>query len=206
MRQDTNAYNGNFALRGKNSAGLQCISLEKFRLDWHPAALSCYIKSTSPVDSIWFEIDLFYNSTLVDFGNGTRTNFTNTYSKYVIPITQTSASVDSASIVILGYTSSGNYFLIDYLNFDSTYSDVNHFSINNRLDIFPNPTSGIFTIQSSEQISAIEIYNVLGENVYLLNHPITNSPIDLSEASSGVYFLQLSTEKGIARKKIVISR
>lgn len=76
------------------------------------------------------------------------------------------------------------------------------------LNVFPNPSSGVFTIEAEQTvIKNIEIYNVLGEMV--LNLPInepTNQPINLSSHPDGIYFVRVNTEKGIVSKKIIISR
>lgn len=86
---------------------------------------------------------------------------------------------------------------------------------NNENNVYcsPNPTTGIFQITSNElRITNVEIVNLLGEQIQKLavgskqlanNSPIT---IDLSSHSNGVYFLQLTSDKGPARKKIVISK
>lgn len=75
--------------------------------------------------------------------------------------------------------------------------------------IYPNPSSGIFTISTSAKNYEIEIANVLGEKVYSTQLPqstqSTQLTINLSDKPDGVYFLQLKTEQGIATKKIVIS-
>jgi len=76
---------------------------------------------------------------------------------------------------------------------------------NNSISIYPNPTNGVFSIESQEKISSIEIVNLLGEKVYTELVSASQTTIDLSKEPNGVYFLQLTTDKGIARKKIVIS-
>jgi sugar lactone lactonase YvrE len=74
--------------------------------------------------------------------------------------------------------------------------------------VYPNPNNGIFTIQTSG-ISAellVEIFNMLGEEVYSQNN-IHNSTfnIDLSAKSSGVYMYRILTEAGslISEGKII---
>ncbi|MBI4932218.1 MAG: T9SS type A sorting domain-containing protein [Bacteroidetes bacterium] len=89
-------------------------------------------------------------------------------------------------------------------------------NLEDNTSISPNPTSGIFSIQSSEKISAVEIMNVLGAKVYSLNpvgnnsngvnHLLTHSLIDLSSQPSGIYFLQIKTDEGSATKKLIIQK
>ncbi len=98
-------------------------------------------------------------------------------------------------------------------------SGINEINLDNSFEIYPNPTNGMFTIQAnlptgqagSHQLlanSQIEIYNVMGEKVYSNSQlpQSTQLTINLSAQAVGIYFLQLTTQQGIARKKIVISR
>jgi len=67
------------------------------------------------------------------------------------------------------------------------------------ITIYPNPSNGLFTIQSSvlSAQSSIEIYNTLGEKInQQLN--ITNSTfnIDLSDQPAGVYFYRITDYTG----------
>jgi len=49
--------------------------------------------------------------------------------------------------------------------------------------VYPNPTSGKITISGSEKISAIEIYNVLGEKIsHSTTQRLNNATIDLSSS------------------------
>ena len=69
--------------------------------------------------------------------------------------------------------------------------------------IVPNPTSGVFTIQSDVIISKIEIVNLLGEKIYEAPINAARSLIDLSPHPQGIYFIHLTTSKGMAVKKIM---
>jgi hypothetical protein len=79
--------------------------------------------------------------------------------------------------------------------------------------IFPNPNSGIFTIQESEvrnQNSVVEIYNMLGEKVYSTqySHLTTQISIDLTSQSAGIYLYRLLTETGnlVSTGKFIIQK
>ncbi|MEC9208825.1 MAG: PKD domain-containing protein [Bacteroidota bacterium] len=76
------------------------------------------------------------------------------------------------------------------------------------LFIFPNPTTGVVNIRFfNSAITRLSIQNILGENIY--NAIITkksniSKEIDLSNYSSGVYIVELSTDYGIINKKIIL--
>lgn len=77
--------------------------------------------------------------------------------------------------------------------------------------IFPNPTNGIVNIVFN-QISSLEsiqlsIMNSLGELVYEEKAIVTKEftkEVDLSNQSKGVYFLEIITDKGIVKKKLIL--
>ncbi|MBL4586001.1 MAG: M4 family metallopeptidase [Flavobacteriales bacterium] len=76
--------------------------------------------------------------------------------------------------------------------------------------IFPNPSSGTFTIQTSfikPQDVIIRIYNALGETVEVIEKgELTNSRIEVElESASGLYFVEMKTEFGSAIKKISVN-
>ena len=73
--------------------------------------------------------------------------------------------------------------------------------------IYPNPSSGLFTIQSPEKISQIEILNVLGEKVYSAsnNLHLTTCKIDMGKQPKGVYFYKALLADGlICTGKLII--
>lgn len=68
--------------------------------------------------------------------------------------------------------------------------------------IYPNPTTGIINISTNETIENINIIDVNGK---LVHHQTNNSPIDLSQHAKGIYFINITTEKGVVNKKIVLN-
>ena len=85
------------------------------------------------------------------------------------------------------------------------YIGINEITKENTVNIIPNPATNQFTIENSQlRINAIHIYNVLGEEVLKLER-IANSEkaIDISTWKAGVYFVEVETEKGVVRKKVV---
>jgi len=77
------------------------------------------------------------------------------------------------------------------------------------LTIYPNPTSGIFSIESSEKISIVEITNLLGEKVNPSNSLRSSEQgwsLDLSNQPDGIYVLSIKTNDGTATKKLIIRK
>lgn len=76
---------------------------------------------------------------------------------------------------------------------------------------YPNPSSGIFTIQTSDASTAlsvtnIEILNLLGEKILSANIPhLTSYKIDLGNQPKGIYFYKAFFEEGkTSTGKIII--
>jgi hypothetical protein len=75
------------------------------------------------------------------------------------------------------------------------------------INIYPNPTSGIFTIQNSNlRLQSCTIKNLLGAFVYTQNSNLTNQiNIDLSAQAKGIYFVELFDENNSRiNKKVII--
>ena len=76
-------------------------------------------------------------------------------------------------------------------------------------DVYPNPNSGKFVIQLSNQNfqnATLSMMNIIGEKLIekkLNNHDITMQ-IDASNLPSGIYYIKLQTEKSTFVKKVFI--
>jgi alpha-tubulin suppressor-like RCC1 family protein len=84
-------------------------------------------------------------------------------------------------------------------------NSINEIAEEGTLSVYPNPSNGIFNVESTEKILAVEIYNVLGAKVY--HQQIANASnlqIDLSSHAKGVYFIKVQSEKEVLTQKIVI--
>lgn len=84
---------------------------------------------------------------------------------------------------------------------------VNDNEFDNNIRVFPNPSTGIFTIQTTngEQLSSLEVYNAFGELIYQTDGLERNEfSIDLSGNSSGIYFLKLRDNNKVYSRKILL--
>ncbi len=93
-----------------------------------------------------------------------------------------------------------------YFNFHTNYSDINCDYINEqyqsvdekvgeRTEIRPNPTCGIFTITGSNLIQA-KIYNTLGQYITAYTGNSSTITIDINKLPSGIYFVNITDDKG----------
>lgn len=113
---------------------------------------------------------------------------------------------------------SGNYFIEFYSNADATsYQYPYTFKIeNNTLSVdkyvhhevvkaYPNPFSNNITIETNGKLKRIEIFNMLGQSVKIIEAISLNQNsrnLNLSELSNGNYILKITNENSINTIKI----
>ncbi|HXU25944.1 MAG TPA: T9SS type A sorting domain-containing protein, partial [Bacteroidia bacterium] len=93
-------------------------------------------------------------------------------------------------------------------------TSVNELKLKNEgLNIYPNPTSGVFTIALSntnaEKVN-ISITNILGELVYTAQEENTGTEfikqLNLQNLVCGTYFVQIKNSDKIYTGKLIISK
>ena len=87
--------------------------------------------------------------------------------------------------------------------FSVTNLGLNDNSINKKINIYPNPTTGMVTITNQDNlaIDKIEIVDTLGK---IVSEETSNtSQIDISKFSKGIYILKIHSGKSVFQKKIV---
>ncbi|MFP4664070.1 MAG: T9SS type A sorting domain-containing protein [Bacteroidales bacterium] len=67
--------------------------------------------------------------------------------------------------------------------------------------VYPNPTSGTATISNVEG-ATIEVYNMLGKRVRMIENAEFQTDINLSDMAEGTYLVRVKTDKGIGMKKL----
>ncbi|MEE9407450.1 MAG: T9SS type A sorting domain-containing protein [Polaribacter sp.] len=86
--------------------------------------------------------------------------------------------------------------------FSSTLS-LKYFNLNTSISISPNPTLGRIIIRG-KNVNQIEVYNLYGQRIRVKKINNENNPsIDLSKESSGIYFLKIKKNDGLALKKVI---
>ncbi len=112
-----------------------------------------------------------------------------------------------------------NYSMIDYSPYDGvSYYRLKQFDFNGEFEysqirvvkfnggddviIFPNPTSGSFSVYSTPDGSHVSIVSMNGKLV----REITTDVVDVEDIANGVYFVRIQTEEKIISKKLVINQ
>lgn len=112
-----------------------------------------------------------------------------------------------------GSSSTQGYYFIDNIclstdsNLCNISTGIKNEEINSFFRVYPNPTSGLFTVQLLERGEyTYEIKNHLGQLITRNDINSDQNKIDLSNQPIGVYFIQVKSEQGILTKKIILNK
>lgn len=96
-----------------------------------------------------------------------------------------------------GLTLGMESFMFDTLSIDEVQN------IENKIKIFPNPTSDYISILTNTELEKVELYTLTGKRVL---YSISSNRIDVHQLPSGIYFLRLQTNQKITLTKKIIIR
>ena len=103
-----------------------------------------------------------------------------------------------------------SYYRLKQTDFDGKFKYVRITDVENclantvHIDIYPNPSNGIFTITSNIIIKSVQISNLLGELVY--QRPNLNEPdltIDISASPKGIYLVEIADNDHVLHKQMI---
>ncbi len=168
---------------------------------WSPAVLGLPSKTSVNAFATWGR-EIFAGTThgVFQYRAGTRT---------WIPVSVGLRDSDISSLVILGDylfagTSSDGVYRRPLSEMPGMNEVSTHAAANNSVRIFPNPTTGLVTLDCSAKITQLQVSNLLGQSVIEQSNPGTsNFTIDISKLSAGTYFAKLTMPGALVVKKIV---
>lgn len=75
-----------------------------------------------------------------------------------------------------------------------------------KLNLYPNPTLSSVSISSTNNIfiNKVGFYNALGQPVYITAGVQLDEKIDLSQLASGIYDVEITTDRGVVFERIVV--
>lgn len=77
------------------------------------------------------------------------------------------------------------------------------FENDNSISVYPNPTNAVVNIKSDFNINSIQLYDVQGRIVQTKLQNGTEITFDIADKSNGIYFLKITSDKGIKIEKLV---
>jgi len=69
--------------------------------------------------------------------------------------------------------------------------------------IYPNPTTGILSIDSEELLINLEIFDIIGKPVLSFKPTDSTFKIDISKFAAGVYFIKIVTHENVFERKLI---
>lgn len=101
----------------------------------------------------------------------------------------------------------GSNLKIDEIHFKSQplNTSVPTLSVQNSVSIYPNPSSGEFTMQSTlHNLQEVEVYNALGEKV--ITKSLNSKSCVLHMNQEGIYFVKMTSNGKIFTKKLIVNK
>ncbi len=77
----------------------------------------------------------------------------------------------------------------------------------NLFNVYPNPATNSITIISTDKIKTIEIYNMIGKNVFINSSHVQTAIINVDNYQPGVYLIKITSENNLFQlKKILVTK
>ena len=83
---------------------------------------------------------------------------------------------------------------------------VNDISDEATFSVYPNPATNFITVSSNINlaINSIEMFDINGRMVKRISYKdISNPEVNISDIAAGVYMMKISSNNGVATKKII---
>ncbi|MBL4668516.1 MAG: T9SS type A sorting domain-containing protein [Flavobacteriales bacterium] len=130
-----------------------------------------------------------------------------------VMVTFTPSTTSSYYIGFFGYSQNDQFgILVDDFSLDvSTITSVSNVKNNVALTVYPNPNKGVFTLNvNTTDVKELEIkvMNLQGQVVFVKNSfdniSTINENVDLSNNAKGIYFVMVTSDKGVITHKVVV--
>lgn len=145
-------------------------------------------------------LEVGYSTDSISFGNIIDTAALPTTSWGLVSFSFT-PTVNCQFLTIRTIAGSYGWNFVDDFTISQTTGIINTFAEERAIQIFPNPTSNFISIQAdnSIKITTTTMKDIQGRTVLVTD----KTTIDLSDFGTGVFFLELNTDKGRIVKRII---
>ncbi len=191
-----------------------------------------HLEQVSAIDLTEFFNDWFYGEGYPSYQivwnqNGSEVNFkveqTQSHpsvSFYEMPIPIYISGQGMDTTLVFEHTFSGQHFqanvpfIVDSIVFDpelwilsknnTVVVGIDEYLNESNVDVYPNPTKDIITIQAQHTIKNITVLDVLGNQLQIKEvfQDATKRQINLSNLNNGIYIIEIEFQEGIVRKRI----
>lgn len=115
-------------------------------------------------------------------------------------------SISDAYAVTVGKRTVSLNLWTDSVIFNPNLSGINNLLFSDLFSLYPNPSNGIFTLESKDNSAGtVEICNTLGEVVMSISVTGTPTKIDACALASGIYTIRVTTDKGTFYTKLQLT-
>ena len=76
---------------------------------------------------------------------------------------------------------------------------------NNTIKFFPNPNNGKFNVEidNNQANSLIEVYNIIGNLVFIQNSDDIKTTIDIKDQPQGIYLVKITVDNQVFNEKVI---
>tara|TARA_R110002049_G_scaffold308786_2_gene514082 strand:- start:1198 stop:3327 length:2130 start_codon:yes stop_codon:yes gene_type:complete len=110
----------------------------------------------------------------------------------------------NAGVYTVTITDTNNCVFVDSVTVGLSTS-VQEATLQNNLLIYPNPSNGVFTIETIAQYDEIRILDITGKVLFMTEEYTLRNKIDLTNQQRGIYFIAIQGESGRVVKKVIVN-
>ncbi|MDR6968213.1 hypothetical protein J2X31_002230 [Flavobacterium arsenatis] len=100
---------------------------------------------------------------------------------------------------VWGYNGSSGTFMVSAYHASLSASE---FEVSG-LKIYPNPVRDVLNLSYNQNISNVEVFNMLGQQVIAKSVNATNGQVDMSHLATGTYLVRVATDNQVKTIKVI---
>lgn len=93
--------------------------------------------------------------------------------------------------------------IIDYVKVYQNTSLSTDEVFGSKFSVYPNPSSDVINIRTTERVDKVELYNTLGQSV-IRSNSFDGNQIDINSVKSGLYLLKIYSGNKTVTKKVIV--